>query len=237
MNVIRSAVVAALVVVSGARVEAQLPSAAKIYDKYATAVGGRDAWAKAVGRTETGTADITFAGLSGTYERHSAEPNKMRMIIDLGMAKVDQGFDGTFGWAVQPMGAATRMDPAQEKNLAAETMTGAGFLDPSRFAKVSVDAKETFEGVECYKVTVTRKSGETAVEYFEVESGLRRGTVASTPMGEQKTSFFDYKDFEGKKIASKIVQATPQGDVVLTIAAVKFGAPDPALFKLPDGIK
>lgn len=237
MRFVRHISVAALVLSAvSARAEAQLPTVQQVFDKFATAVGGRDAWAKVEGRSDRGTADITFAGLSGSYERHSGAPNKMRMIIDLGMAKVDQGYDGTVGWSVQPMGAATRMTPEQEKSLAESIQVGNSFLDVSRFSTSSVDAKEMFDGVECYKLTIVAKSGEQRTEFFEVDSGFRRGAVVKNPMGEQVSMFRDYLKFEGKKVATTIVQRTPQGDVVLTTTTVTFAPPDPALFKAPDGI-
>jgi hypothetical protein len=237
MRFVRHVGVAALVLSAvSSQAEAQLPTVQQVFDNFATAVGGRDAWSKVQGRSDKGTADITFAGISGAYERHSGAPNKMRMIIDLGMAKVDQGFDGTVGWAVQPMGQAQRMPADQEKSLGESMQVGAAFLDVSRFAKASVDAKETFDGVECYKVSITSKGGEERAEYFEVATGLRRGAVTKTPMGEQKSVFREYKAFEGKQIATKIVQVTPQGDVILTTSEVSFTPPDPSLFKAPDGI-
>ena len=185
MRFVRHVGVAALVLSAlSSRAEAQLPTVQQVFDTFATAVGGREAWAKVQGRSDKGTADITFAGISGTYERHSGAPNKMRMIIDLGMAKVDQGFDGTVGWAVQPMGQAQRMPADQEKSLAESMQVGAAFLDVSRFAKASVDAKEPFDGVECYKVSITSKAGDSRAEYFEVATGLRRGAVTITSARE-----------------------------------------------------
>lgn len=226
------AAVAAVVMLGGVQAEAQLPSVQQVYDKYATAVGGRAAWKPVVGRSEKGTADITFAGISGSYERHNALPNKMRMIIDLGMLKIDQGFDGEKGWADQGQGVQ-RMPPEVEKNMSEASADGAVFLDPSRFSKAEVVAKEAFNGAESYKVAVTSKSGQEAFEFFDVASGLRIGTIAKTPNGEQKTSLLDYKPFEGKLIATKVVQSTPQGDIILNIQIVTFGAPDAAYFKSP----
>jgi hypothetical protein len=230
------AATAVVMVLGAVRAEAQLPTVQQVFDKYATAVGGRDAWAKVSGRTEKGTADITFANISGSYERYSALPNKTRMIIDLQMVKIDQGFDGEKGWMDQGQGPQ-RMPAEQEKNLAEPSANGASFLDPSRYAKATVEAKETVDGVEAYKLAVTSKAGIESLEYFEVATGLRIATISKTPMGEQKISYKDYKDFEGKKIATKVVQATPQGDVILNIQTVTFGTPDAAMFKAPDSIK
>lgn len=236
MRRVMQAAVAAVMVMGAVRAEAQLPTAQQVYDKYAQAVGGRDAWSKVTGRTEKGTADITFANISGGYERYSALPNKMRMIIDLQMAKIDQGFDGEKGWVDQGMGPQ-RMPAEQEKTMAEPSSNGASFLDVSRYAKATVEAKETANGVECYKLAITTKSGQESLEYFEVASGLRVMSIGKTPMGEQKILYQNYKDFEGKKLPTKIVQATPQGDVVINIQTVTFGAPDAAMFKAPDSIK
>lgn len=236
MRRVSQAVVAAVLVMGAVRAEAQLPTVQQVYDKFATAVGGREAWAKVSGRTELGTADITFAGMSGSYARYSSLPNKMRMIIDIGVVKIDQGFDGEKGWADQGQGP-NRMPPEQEKQMAEPNNDGAGFLDPARFAKATVVGKETVDGVEAVKLSVTTKSGQESTEYFDATTGLRIMTMATTPMGAQKVMYKDYKEFEGKKVATKIVQATPQGDVVLNIQTVTFATPDAALFKAPDVIK
>lgn len=236
MRRMMQAAVAAVMVVSSARAEAQMPTVQQVYDKFATAVGGRDAWAKVTGRTEKGTADITFANISGSYERYAGAPNKMRMIIDLTMAKIDQGFDGEKGWADQG-GGPQRMPAELEKNAAEAALVGATFLDPTRYAKSSVDGKETVDGTECYKLSITTKGGQDITEYFDVATGLRTMSVSKSSMGETKTHFQNWKDFEGKKIATKVIQSTPQGDVIINTASVTFGAPDAAMFKAPDSIK
>lgn len=236
MRRMMQAAVAVVMVVGSARAEAQMPTVQQVYDKFATAVGGREAWAKVSGRTEKGTADITFANISGSYERYSALPNKMRMIIDLSMAKIDQGYDGEKGWVDQGTGPQ-RMPAELEKNASEAALNGATFLDPTRYAKSSVDGKETVDGAECYKLSITTKGGQESTEYFDIATGLRTMSVSKSAMGETKIHFQNYKDFEGKKIASKVVQSTPQGDVIINIASVTFGTPDAAMFKAPDSIK
>lgn len=227
---------AALTVVAASTARAQLPTVQEIYDKYATAVGGRAAWEKIQARTEKGSVEITFAGLSGSYERHSA-PERMRMVMDLGMGKVDQGFDGTIGWAAQPMQGASKMGPQQIAELRETTVMGAAFLDPARFAKATVDGKEAFDGAECYKVSVTSKGGQTRVEYFDVATGLRRGVVATTPMGSQQQLSGEYKEFEGVKVPTKLTIGTPQGDIIITITSVSFAKQDPSVYEAPAEVK
>jgi len=231
-----AAVAAALVLSASRPGQAQLPSVGQLYDKYAAAVGGRDAWAKVSERGEKGTANITFVPISGTYERYYSAPNKFRMIIDLGMGKVEQGTDGSTVWSGQPDGSIAKMPPADAAYSLENNVTGNAFLDPSRFAKAAVVAQEEFDGVPCYKVVITTKSGRERTDYFEVATGLRRGQVVPTPAGEQRTTYQDYKAFEGKSIATRIVQSNGQGDIIITIASVVFTPSDPKWFELPAGI-
>jgi hypothetical protein len=236
MRRMSSVAVAAMLMMGAARVEAQLPTVQQVYDKFATAVGGRDAWAKVQGRSDRGTASLSFAPLSGSYERHTMLPNKFRMILDFGMVRIEQGFDGTVGWAAQA-GEVQRMPPEQEKSMAEPSENGASYLDPSRYAKAAVEAKETIDGIECYKLAITTKTGQELTEYFDASTGLRYATVVKGPMGEQKSTYKDYKDFEGKKVYTTMTQATPQGDVIMTITSVSFTPADAAMFTAPESIR
>ena len=233
------AVVCRATVVSRARAQlpsVQLPSVQQVYDQYATAVGGRAAWATVTDRAEKGTALIAFAGLTGTYARYYAAPAKMRLIIDLGMGKVEQGSDGTSVWSAQPDGSVSKMTEPDATYAIESNATGAAFLDPARFAKAAVTAKEPFDGVECYKVVITTKAGRERVDYFEVATGLRRGQLVQTPAGEQKTVWRDYKAFENKMLATKQVLTNAQGDIIITVTSVTFTPNDAALFALPAGL-
>lgn len=233
MRQFASAAVAAVMFISGAaRAEAQTPTVQQVYDKFAAAVGGREAWKSVTGRSDKGTANVAFAGISGSYERHTALPNKLRMIIDLGVVKIDQGFDGEKGWVDQGQGMQP-MPPEQVKDLQEPSADGAAFLDPSRYAKAAVIGKETFEGAEAWKLEATTKSGRNITEYFDVNSGLRVGTVTNTPMGPQTALYKDYKEFDKKLVATTVVQRSAQGDVILTSQIVTFGQPDAGYFKQP----
>lgn len=232
MSRILRAATAALILCTTARVEAQLPTVQQVYDRFAEAVGGVAAWKPVTGRTETGTANITFAGITGGYERFMALPNKNRLIIDLGVVRIDQGFDGEKGWVDQGQGPQP-MPPEMMKNLAEVIPDGAHFLSPAQHASAAVTGKETFEGVEVYAMATTSKTGEQAIEYFEVVSGLRLGKVAKAPGGDQIAIYKDYKTFDGKQVPTTIIQRNGQGDIVLTLKTVTFGAPPASSFAAP----
>lgn len=227
--VLRTVTAAALILGTVARVEAQLPTVQQVYDRFAQAVGGVATWKPVTGRTETGTANITFAGITGVYERFMALPNKNRLIIDLGMVRIDQGFDGEKGWVDQGQGPQP-MPPEMVRNMAEMIPDGAHFLNPAQHASATVTGKETFEGVEVYAMATTSKTGEQAIEYFEVASGLRLGRLE----GDQVAVFKDYKTFDGKQVPTTIIQRNGQGDIILTLTSLTFGAPPASAFAAPD---
>lgn len=234
---IRRVVSASLLFASVSTVaSAQLPTVEQVFDKYAAAVGGRDAWAKVTEVAEKGTADITFAGMTASYERYKSAPNKFRMIIDLGMGKVEQGTDGAVVWTAQPDGSMARMAEDDAAYVLDGSLTGNAFLDPRRYAKVAVVGQEDFDGVPCYKVALTTKTGRERTDFFEVATGFRRGQILMTPGGEQRATYHDYKEFDGKKITTRVTQSNGQGDIIITIASVTFGPNDPKLFELPAGL-
>ncbi|MCC6242611.1 MAG: hypothetical protein IT353_07200 [Gemmatimonadaceae bacterium] len=234
---VRAASIAAVALaVSAASVQAQLPTVAQIYDRFATAVGGRAAWATVHHRAEQGTARIAYAGIVGTYERYYAPPNKFRMTIAFAGGKVEQGTNGTVVWGSQPGAPAVKLPAADATAILESNVTGNAFLDPRRYAKSSVVGKELFDGVSCYRVFITTKSGREKTEFFEVETGLRRGQVVIGPDGEQKSVYRDYKNFEGRLLATTNVQSNAAGDVIITVSTVHFRPNDPALFQLPAGM-
>jgi hypothetical protein len=233
----RLRVLTALTLVLAAPLQAQLPTVQQVYDRFAEAVGGRAAWATVQARADKGTADITFAGLTGNYARYTAAPGLMRLTIDLGMGVVDQGFDGTVGWAQQPMGGAVKATPQQVAEMQEGAAMGAAFLDPSRYASAVVEGTELFDGVQCHKLKVTTRSGTERWEFFEVDSGLRRGMITKSPAGELRATSTDYKPFEGRKVATRLVQSTAQGDVVITLQSVSFAPLDASVFEAPAAVK
>lgn len=81
-----------------------------------------------------------------------------------------------------------------------------------------------------------------AMQFFDVETGLAAGmmrSIENPQMGKVEVTVVmaDYKDQGGVKMPSKIIQKTPQGDVVLTFTTVEFDKVDAKTFALPDAVK
>ena len=231
----RSILTAALVVPTA--LFAQKPSAQSLFDKHAAAVGGVAAFKAVTARTEIGTADITFAGVSAGYER-KVSGGKMVMTIDVaGFGQVLQGFDGTIAWAMDPQQGARKMDAATAADAASSTSPTAGLWETGSYTSAEVLDTATFEGKQCWPVKIVSKAGKSRTVYYEQATGLKVGEVIQADGGEQKIVYTDYKPFGALKVPTKVTQGTPNGDIILNIIAVKFDPIDAAAFALPDAVK
>ncbi len=233
---IRRAILSAALVVPTA-LFAQKPTAQSIFDKHAAAVGGVAAFKAATARTEIGTADITFAGVSAGYER-KVSGGKMLMTIDVaGFGQVVQGFDGTIAWAMDPQSGARKMDPATAADAASSTSPTAGLWEAGSYTSAEVLDAADFEGTKVWPVKVVGKSGKSRTVYYSQETGLKVGEVIQQDGAEQKVVYAEYKPFGALKVPTKVTQGTPNGDIVLNITAVKFDPIDATAFALPDAVK
>jgi hypothetical protein len=233
---IRRALLTAALVVPSVAV-AQKPTAQALFDKHAAATGGIAAYKAAPARTESGTADITFAGISAGYERKTA-PGRMLMIIDVAnYGQVVQGFDGTVAWAVDPQQGA-RKEPAATSTEAASAMTPtAGLWEPGSYTSAEVLEATQFANKKAWPVKIVGKTGRTRTVYYDEATGLKLGEVIQQDGGEQKVMYDEYKPFGALKLPTKVTQGTPNGDIILNITAVKFDPIEASVFALPDAVK
>jgi hypothetical protein len=96
-------------------------------------------------------------------------------------------------------------------------------------------------GQDCYRVRIQWKSGRESFDCYSVETGLIVAIQqkSESPMGtiDVTVNMNEYKDFDGIKLPTRIVQQMMGAEQVMTITTVDFGAVDPAVFELPAEIK
>ena len=101
------------------------------------------------------------------------------------------------------------------------------FLD---FSKHGITAElkglEKVEGKEAFKVELTMANGDKSINYYDKESGflLQQQSTLKTPQGAftQTISLSDYKDFDGVKVAQKLVQSVGPMVNELTLTSAQF---------------
>lgn len=220
----------------------ELPAAQAIIDKSIEATGGRAAMANINSIHMKGTITIPANGMSGSIEMWGAKPNKMlvKNVIE-GIGDTAEGFDGTTAWTNSPMTGPMLITGDQLK----QRMNDANFeamLNPSlRYSAMKTLEKTTFDGKEAYKLSMTRKEGGEDIDFYEVATGLKIGSITTRkgPMGDitVTTVVSDYQKFDGVLQPTKMKQSITGIDIVTTFSTVEFNKVDPAIFALPAEIK
>jgi len=228
---------------NAARAQA-LPPAATIIAKYVNAIGGKAEIMKVTSYKQSATMDIPAVGLSATMEIYAAAPNKMSSKMSLpGMGEVEQGFNGTVGWQVNPM-QGPRVLADKELAIAKD---GSDFYanmlySADRYSTMETVGDTTINGEKAYKVKlVSKATGNESASFFSQTSGLLMGGVTTTesPMGSVTSTQIvsDYKKFGGVMMPTKMVTTVGPQQLVLTIKDVTLnGVPDSA-FDIPAQIK
>jgi hypothetical protein len=221
---------------------AGLPEAKTILDRHAEAAGGLANFKARKSTKAVGTMTFPANGMTATMETYSARPNKryMKMVV-AGVGDFIEGFDGTHAWSMDPLNGPrlAEGEEARQKALDADMDLE---LDPAaKYSSIKTLEKTTFDGRECYKVSLVRKDGVEDIDFYDVATGLKAGSINTrlSPMGKIQgtTTIKEYKTFGGLQVASKF-QVTAMGQEIATeITSVEFDKVDPAVFDLPAQIK
>ena len=221
---------------------AALPEAREVIERHIKAIGGRDVLMAQSSRHVTGTVTMPSAGLTGSFEVFEAKPDKAVMRMNLGgVGEMNEGFNGTVAWSMNPVTGPALLEGKQleEKKLDADFF---GDLHPEkRYTSITTVERVAFEGRPCYKVQLVRRDGGTDVQFYDVETGLRAGSIMTreSQLGALNATIVeaDYKPF-GKVLYPTRLTSTAMGvQQVLTVSGVEFDKVDPSVFEPPETIK
>lgn len=212
---------------SPATIPAALPEGRVLLRQFIQACGGVDAFAKVRNVELKGTLAIPAQGMSGSIVIYQDKPNRVLAVTELGPIKMEQGFDGTTGWARDPIqGPRLLVGPELEqlKNSGGEIEVF-GYSNPDEyFTKVTTLARTTFEGKDAWKIALETKGGEETTAYFDPSTMLQLGleTTINSAMGEIPivVSMTDWKDFSGMKVPTKLTQSMMGMKAFTTIDAM-----------------
>jgi len=221
---------------------AGLPPAKDLIAKFVTATNGVAVMAKHQSVRSKGRFEMAAAGVGGDLEISQARPNKTMMRINLsGMGQVEQGFDGTTGWSINPMQGPRVMTGKELDAVREESNFGGSSRQGPNVVSAETVEKATMNGEACYKVKMVWKSGRETFDCYSVATGLLIATVGKqeSPMGSVEVTNLvsDYKDFGGQKIATRLTQQVMGNEQVITITSVDYDAADAATFEMPAAIK
>lgn len=239
----RSALFAALVLLPSLATaqSASLPAARDLIARHVTAIGGRDAVMRHPFFRARGNLQMPAAGLNAEIEVVGAKPNLFMMKMTVpGMGEMLQGFDGTNGWAMDPMAGPRLIEGPELAQLINEAEFGSVLRESQNIESVETTEKVMVGSEECYKVRIKWKDGRESFDCYSVGSGLLIGSFArqETPMGavESVTEFKDYKDFSGVKQPTQVVVSVMNQQQLMTFSSYEYGPLQPGAFAVPAAI-
>ena len=220
----------------------KLPAAREIIDRHIRAIGGRDAILAQTSTHLIGTVSMPAAGLSGKMETFHAKPNRFLQRMSLpGIGDIEEGFDGKVGWTTSPLTGPLLFEGRQLEERAFDADYFEELKSPERYASITTVEKTTFDERPAYKVRLVKKNGAEDIEFYDVETGLKIGAIATreSPMGPMQgtTSYGDYKQFGPLRQPTSLKVTTLNVQMVMSILTLEYGKVDPAIFVLPAQIK
>ena len=209
--------------------EVTLPAATTVLARFREARGGK-AWLAARGATTSGTFEMPAAGLKATFELVQVAPNKMRLNIDVpGMGVIESGFDGTTGWATDPMQGPRLLAGRELDYMRDESDFRSGVRDAALLSEALTVADTSINGERCYLVKLTMKSGRVVHDCYSVSTGLTVATRTEqqTPMGTATVIGYlsDWKKFGGVMVPTRLVNRAMGQEQIMTVSDVRLGKP------------
>ncbi len=169
------------------------------------------------------------------------KPNKFKMEMEMMGQKMIQAFDGEKGWMIAPWISADPQDlsgPELDQAMDQANLEGELYNYEQKGSKIELVGKEAVDGKDNYNLKITDNKGNVKNYYIDANTYLVSQVKAKvSQMGQemnvtQKTT--DYKDFDGIKVATKIISETSMGSGEVIMEEVKFGVPvDDSIFVRP----
>jgi hypothetical protein len=221
---------------------AALPPAKEVMARHIKAIGGREALLARSSSRATGKIEMPASGVAGTFELYAAKPDKTLIKISLpGVGEIQEGFDGTIGWSMNPLTGPTLVQGVQLEQRKLDSDFYAGLDPEKRYESIITVEQTTFDGRDCYKVRLVRKGGGEDFQFYDVKTGLRAGGIVTreTPMGPMTATSTEseYKPFGGVLQPTRLTNTAMNLQQVMTFQTFEYDKVDPAVFALPDPIK
>jgi len=220
-----------------------LPSGREIIDRHIKAIGGRAAVLSHTSMHTTGTYAVPASGMTGTVETYSAaNPDRALQRVNVpGVGEILTGYDGQHGWTVNPM-MGPMLQQGKELEQARYDSDFYGELrDAKKYKSITTVEKITFEGRPCYKVSLVRPDGSEDFEFYDVETGLRAGSINTreSPMGAVTSTSVEagYRKFGNLLQATTLTVKAMGIEQKITLAAVEYDDVAAGAFEPPATVK
>lgn len=211
--------------------------AAKVVERYVTAIGGRAALAAE--RSAHTKATVSAFGFTGTIESWSERPDKIASETALGPFTLKDGYDGATAWRIDQNGKFLKRDG---KDL--EDEKGSAWFENARWmdedqggGTVAVLSTERDSGGAWTVLDVKPPAGRGRTLWFNTKTGLLERVVIKADQQTVTTRLSDYRKVAGllrPHHQEASVAGMPANNLTLTIDTITPNETiDPARFAPP----
>lgn len=209
-------------------------TAKQVIEKSLAAMGGVEKLENV--QTRTASAKVKVAGLSGSYHLWAKSPDKLKMLLDLGVLQQERGFDGTKGWQKQTTLQELADNDLERLKRSAKFNALLDYYKSGTLAELK--GKEKIESGETYRIEF--KVADEIVEtfFFDTNSFLpvreSRPVTMEGQKQELRIDYADYRPVDGIKLPYSIVQTLPGQILSLAVEQYTLNASvDETIFQSP----
>jgi outer membrane lipoprotein-sorting protein len=212
----------------------------EIMEKHASAMGGAE---KVLGvESSRSVAWIKTAGFEGQAKTYYKRPNKLRNEVDLPIARIVQAADGVAMWTVDLNGQTRRMTGEEAKELRTTVfLTSGEYLKPEHRGTAVTSAGEVEkDGRRLHSILVAPHDGLEMTLLIDAETFLVYQSTARVQMFNVTSTYSDYREVDGVKVAYHLVQQTgiPALDIEAFTVSNQFGVDLPdSIFEQPEVLR
>lgn len=210
--------------------------------KSAEACGGLDVLKNVENYEMTCTITSAMQGAM-KYREIKIFPDKLAQFVKTPSQTQEMYYNGTDGWMVMG-GAPKALPPIQAKNMGDQIKRDQFYLlthaDDENLV-VAYKGEATFMEKQALRLEVKLNASETYSIFLDPESylikGMRQETMSAMGPAMITIQLFDYKDFGGIKLPSRIEQHV--GDQTVSISDISYtmnGEIDSGMFEKPEGM-
>lgn len=219
-----------------------LPSGVDVAARHVTAIGGEAAQKAVSSLRVIGRFEIPAQNLSGDLQLYWARPARRLLRVTIpGIGQIEAGYDGKVGWSIDPAQGPALITGKQLSELADEAWFDGVLRAPDYVKAIATLERAEFDKRQAYKVSITYVSGNSEVDYFDVDTGLQIGLEAQreSQLGTAPTTavFRDYKKFGALSFPTIISQRTLGIEQVLRVTSIDYDVVPATTFDLPPPIK
>ena len=221
---------------------AEVPTVESIVEQAIEATGGRTKLKAIANAKISYSVSIPQQGIEGSLLVHHNAPNQMMAQQEFpGLAIVNQGYDGTHGWATDNL-----MGPRLLEGVELETTRRDAHLywlmDFAKYyPEATVTGKTEFAGEPAWQVHAQSAWDREDEFFFHTETGLQLGahTLTETPMGSMpmEIRFENYEDRQGLVLATRQVVVTGPVEMITELVEFELNAETFPAITIPEDVR